>query len=179
MIDRDGKAVKAVVKEPDGSIRAARMKGLFQRFLLPLATGSDQEPAQQLLFAKVQLEIMRNKLPKRIELTAQERKRLLKFGKPLGSKVKELLTIVSPRTFARWLSGEREQRKPADPGRPRKAEEIRQLILRLARDNGWGYTRIVGELRKLGIRNVSRSTIRNVLREHGFDLGPKRGKTPC
>jgi putative transposase len=141
-----------------------------------LATGSAQEPVKQLLFAKVQMDIMRSKLPRQIPLTSQERTRLLKFGQPLGSKVKELITIVSPRTFARWLSGERAQRKPPESGRPRKPEEIRQLILRLARDNSWGYKRIHGELRKLGVRQVSASTICNILRENGLDPGPKRSE---
>ena len=49
---------------------------------------------------------MRDKLPKRIAVTPQERQRLLKVGKVLGEAVKELITIVSPRTFTRWLSGE-------------------------------------------------------------------------
>jgi putative transposase len=152
------------------------MKGLFPRLLLYLATGSAQEPVMQLLFAKVQMEIMRSQLPRQIPLTPQERTRLIKFGKPLGSKVKELLTIVSPRTFARWLSRERARRNWSEPGRRRKPEEIRELILRLARDNSWGYKRIAGELRKLGIRQVSPSTIRNILRENGLDPGPKRGE---
>jgi hypothetical protein len=97
------------------------MKGLFQRLLLYLATGSAQEPVMQLLFAKVQLDIMRSQLPRQIPLTPQERTRLIKFGKPLGPKAKELLIIVSLRTFARWLSGERAQRKSPEPGRPAKA----------------------------------------------------------
>ena len=46
----------------------------------------------------------------------------------------------------------------------------------MARETGWGYTRILGELKKLGIRSVSRSTVRNILREGGFDPGPKRGE---
>ena len=42
-----------------------RMKGFIQRVLLYLATGSTQELAQQLLFAKIQMEIMRSQLPVR------------------------------------------------------------------------------------------------------------------
>jgi hypothetical protein len=61
-------------------------------------------------------------------------------------------------------------------GRPRTAEDIRQLVLRIARDNGWGSLRVVGELRKFGIRNISRSTVANILREADLDSGPKRGE---
>ena len=46
---------------------------------------------------------------------------LVKIGRSLGPKIKELITIVSPRTFARWLN--RERRGRAIPlkriGRPR------------------------------------------------------------
>ena len=61
-------------------------------------------------------------------------------------------------------------------GRPRANEGIRELILKLARETGWGYTRILGELKKLGVRSVARSTVVNILRENGLDPGPKRGE---
>lgn len=57
---------------------------------------------------------------------------------------------------------------------PRTAEEIRDLIVRLASETGWGYTRKLGELRTLGIRKISRQTVVNILKEHDFDPGPKR-----
>ena len=48
-------------------------------------------------------------------------------------------------------------------GRPPLELQVRELILRLARENShWGYVRIVGELRKLGI-SVSAALVRNVL----------------
>jgi putative transposase len=62
------------------------------------------------------------------------------------------------------------------PGRPRTAEDIRELIVRLAKENSWGDTRILGERKKLGVRAVSRSTVVNILKEAGLDPGPKRGK---
>src|SRR5262249_50031395 len=62
------------------------------------------------------------------------------------------------------------------PGRPRTPDEIRDLVVQIARDNQWGYTRALGELKKLGIRNVSRSTVVNILKDAGLDPGPKRGE---
>jgi transposase InsO family protein len=48
--------------------------------------------------------------------------------------------------------------------------EIRELVLRLARENpGWGYQRIAGEVNGLGLK-VSATTVRKILREAG--LGP-------
>ncbi len=55
-------------------------------------------------------------------------------------------------------------------------EDIRDLVLRLARENAWGYTRILGELKKLGVGNISRSTVIKILKENGFDPGPRRGE---
>ncbi len=60
-------------------------------------------------------------------------------------------------------------------GRRRTAEQICRLILKFARENSWGYTRILGELKKLGVRSVSRNTVKNILSAHGLDPGPERG----
>jgi putative transposase len=46
----------------------------------------------------------------------------------------------------------------------------------MARETGWGYSRIVGELKKLGVRAIAKSTVKNILKEHGLDPGPKRGE---
>jgi putative transposase len=60
------------------------------------------------------------------------------------------------------------------PGRPPIQGEVRELVLRLARENScWGYVRIVGELRKLGI-DVSATLVRNVLRAAGVPPAPQR-----
>ena len=60
------------------------------------------------------------------------------------------------------------------PGRPPIAKEIRALAVRMATENeSWGYTRIVGELSKLG-HQVSRSTVRRVLKERGIGPAPER-----
>jgi len=53
--------------------------------------------------------------------------------------------------------------------------ELDDLVLQLAQENHWGYTRILGELNKLGIK-ISRSTVVNLLKAHGIEPGPKRGE---
>lgn len=63
---------------------------------------------------------------------------------------------------------------PRGPGRPVIAKDIRALAVRMAGDNeGWGCTRIVGELSKLGHR-VSRSTVRRILKECGISPAQER-----
>jgi hypothetical protein len=62
-------------------------------------------------------------------------------------------------------------------GRPPVDRSVRELILRLARENPrWSYVRIVGELRKLGI-DVSATLVRSVLRR-AWTRFPRRGR-PC
>jgi hypothetical protein len=87
-----------------------------------------------------------------------------------------LISIVSPRTFLRWLNAEGRRRPqragPTRSSRPRTAEAIRELVLRLAHENDWGYKRILGELKKLGVRKICRSTVVNILRDAG-QFGPQ------
>ena len=62
-------------------------------------------------------------------------------------------------------------------GRPRIAEEIERLVVRMANENpSWGYDRIVGALANLGHR-LSDQTVGNILRRHGLSPAPKRKQT--
>jgi putative transposase len=87
--------------------------------------------------------------------------------------------LVKPETVLRWHR-ELVRRKwatfAARPrrGRPSIGEEHRELICQLAKENArWGYLRLRGELRKLGLE-VSASTIRRVLRQHRIPPAPRR-----
>lgn len=78
---------------------------------------------------------------------------------------------MTPAVAAHVTTRSRPPGSLAGPGHPRKSGNSSFALTR----TGWGYTRILGELRKLGIRNISRQTVKNILKEHGLDPGPKRG----
>src|SRR5438874_5980801 len=86
---------------------------------------------------------------------------------------------VRPETLLRWhrrLIARRWTHPHRRPGRPPIEREVRELIVRLARENtSWGYVRIVGELRKLGI-NVSATLVRSVLADAGIPPAPQRDR---
>src|SRR6185437_4303183 len=149
-----------MLSSPGTTRNGPTVKTLFPSFFLMLANATDRELARQVQYLKTENRILRDKLPKRLTVTVQERQRLLKFGKPLGKALRDLIIIVSPRTFARWLNGESataksgKDNKSVRAGRPKTPEDIRQWILRLACENAWGYTRVLGELKKLGVGNI-------------------------
>src|SRR6266542_1561999 len=85
--------------------------------------------------------------------------------------------VVTPQTLLRWHR-ELVRRKWAQPrgrpGRPAVDPQVRELVLRLARENPrWGYPRIAGELLKLG-RRVSASTVRRLLLAADLEPAPRR-----
>jgi putative transposase len=81
--------------------------------------------------------------------------------------------LVTPSTLLRWhreLVARRWTYPPTGRARRGLPEATVDLVVRLARENPrWGYLRIVGEARKLGVA-VSATSVRTILRRHG--LGP-------
>jgi putative transposase len=86
--------------------------------------------------------------------------------------------LVAPATLVRWhrelVRKKWTYGKIGLPGRPPIDPEVRDLVLRIARENPrWGCVRIQGELAKLGIR-VSATTIRTLLRTARLGPAPRR-----
>ncbi len=80
--------------------------------------------------------------------------------------------LVTPTTLLRWHRRlvARRWTYAGRTGRPPIGGEIRQLVLRLARENPrWGYQRIAGEINGLGLKS-SATTVRKILRQAG--IGP-------
>jgi hypothetical protein len=65
---------------------------------------------------------------------------------------------------------------PSRIGRPPMGGEIRDVILRFARENPrWGYQRIAGEINGLGLQ-VSATTVRKILREAAVASAGERSR---
>jgi len=87
---------------------------------------------------------------------------------------------MKPETVLRWhrqLVARRWTYPHKEPGRPPLERALRTLILRLARENPhWGYRRIVGELKSLGVA-VSPTSVRKVLLAAGLRPAPERARS--
>jgi len=129
----------------------------------------------QIRFLKLQIEMVKSRLlGNRVILDPVERRWLMKVGVELGHAVEHTLDIVSIKTYRRWVREERGGRQPGKVGRPRLTKSLRELIVRLARENaGWGARRILGELKKLAVK-VSRSSVRRVLVDEKILPDPER-----
>ncbi len=113
--------------------------------------------ACQIEFLRCENRILRQRIPnQRIIPTPRERYELLKFGKPLGGNLENIISIVRYDSFRRWLRLEKDPDYQFLPrkkrGRNRKAPELRKLVGRMAEKNAWGLTRILGELQATGIK---------------------------
>jgi transposase InsO family protein len=127
----------------------------------------------EILLLRHELSILRRQV-KRPQFTPHDRMFLAALSRVLPRRSWHRF-IVTPETLLRWHRQSRDTGRTRT-GRPPIDSEVRELILRLAGENsGWGYVRIVGELRKLGI-DVSATLVRNLLKAAGVPPAPQRGQ---
>ena len=127
--------------------------------------------------------ILCNQIDGRMRLTDSERKELAELGAKLGKKaLTEIATVATPDTILAWNRKFADQQAdtsqpPKSIGRPRVAQEIEDLVIRMARENrSWGYDRIQGALHHLG-HTISDQTVGNILKRHAIPPAPERKKT--
>jgi putative transposase len=117
----------------------------------------------------------------RVDFTAEQRRSLALKGKLLTAEERRACCqIVRPETILAWfrqLAAEKyDSSKTRKVGRPRKASDIRQLVLDMARDSpGWGYTKIRDALRGLKIK-IGRTTVASILADAGVEPAPERNR---
>jgi putative transposase len=86
------------------------------------------------------------------------------------------MEVAKPATYKRWLAQMRGGRPFKAVGRPRLTQELRDVVVRIGSENLlWGYKRIVGELKKLGL-HAGANSVRRILDQAGIHPSPERRK---
>ena len=126
-------------------------------------------------FMEMQIRMLRSRVDaSRIVPTPRERTELIRLGSSFEHEIDDIMHVVLPETYKKWLRELRDNRKHRPAGRPRTPLATRNLVLRLARENlRWGYRRIVGEIKKLGIK-IGVTTIREILKQEGHFPDPNK-----
>jgi putative transposase len=147
------------------------------RLLAQLGRG-DAAKDLEILVLRHQLAVLRRQSP-RPRFNPTDRALLAAVSRVLA-RTGWSVFLVQPETLLRWhrrLVAGAWTCPYRQTGRPPLDQEVRQLIIRLAKANPrWGYQRIKGELQRLGVR-VSATAIRATLRGHGLDPAPRRMAT--
>jgi len=126
-------------------------RNIFSELVSFIGKMTQENLNKQIEYLKVENEILRKRAGTRILPTPIERRKLIRFGIPLGKEIKTIITIVRYETFLLWVRGYKRKQKTEGinkRGRPKTDTGIQELIIRVANENNWGYTRILGELKK-------------------------------
>ncbi len=158
------------------------------RLLLDLLTTSrlsDHQKDLEIVLLRQQLRIMQRKFPRSPRISQWEKGllavltvRLKSLPTTTRTRLEEIMLLFKPDTVLRWhrdlVKRKWTFRQDRPIGRPAVAAELEALIVRLATENPrWGYSKIQGELIKLG-HTISRCSVRNVLKHRHIPPSPQR-----
>jgi putative transposase len=154
----------------------------FRFLLIAIAGWMNQHQRQMIEYLREENRVLREQLgDRRLRFNDDQRRRLAARAKGLGRKLlAEIASIVTPETLLAWhrklIAQEYDGSHQRGPGRPRTAQEIEALVVRLAEENReWGYHRLQGALSHLG-HELARRTIANILERHGLEPAPERSR---
>ncbi|MGH7437495.1 MAG: integrase core domain-containing protein [Polyangiaceae bacterium] len=167
-------------------VRSVPVKSVMPLHFLILLVSSwiSRRQGEAIEYLRAENRVLRTRIGgKRLRFTDAERRLLAEKGRALGpTLLAEMATLATPETILRWY---RERvaakydgsRARVAPGRPRAHGDKVEHLLTMARENpSWGYTRLRGALEELGL-DLGRSTIQRILKEHGIEPAPLRGRT--
>jgi transposase len=147
--------------------------GVFQLLVLRLRSGERKEV--EILVLRHELAIARRQLG-RPQPSDTDRALLAALSRAMPRSAWSAF-VVTPSTLLNWhrrLVRRHWTYARRGPGRPPLDAALQSLVVRLARETPrWGSRRIVGELRKLGLR-VSATSVRSVLKRHQIPPAPRR-----
>lgn len=146
--------------------------------LVALATRSGRAKDLEIIVLRHQVAVLRRQID-RPKVTERDRSLMGAIAAALPRPRREGW-LVTPDTLLRWHRRRvaRHWTHPRRrPGRPRTADQVRSLAVRMARENPtWGYRRIHGELCRLG-HTIGASTVWQILKGAGIDPAPTRAST--
>jgi putative transposase len=114
----------------------------------------------------------------RVHYTPADRVWLAALSRLLPRRRWAEVFAVTPATILAWhrklVSRKWDYTARRQPGRPPTATPIKNLVIRMARENPtWGHRRVQGELIRLGHR-IAASTVWQILHDAGLDPAPRR-----
>lgn len=155
----------------------------FHFMVLLVAGWLNRHQQQTIVYLRAENRLLRERIvERRLRFTNEERRMLALAGEPVGrAALRDIATLASPETLLRWYR-ELVAQKYSAPSHKRhaspKRNSIEEHVIRMARENPtWGYTRIRGALRNIGL-DVGRSTIARILKSNGLDPAPERVRIP-
>jgi transposase InsO family protein len=153
--------------------------------LFALSQRSERHKDLEILLLRQQLRIMQRQHPTAPRISRGEKlalavltAKLTALGQGAKAKLDQVLFLFKPATVLKWhhdLVGRKWSFKQ-QPFVPRRHSDPKlvDLLLRLAQENpAWGYSRLQGELLKLGYK-IGRSTVRDILKRRHVPPAPER-----